>query len=72
MRAIPKPDFWTRAYASRPVKVFWILDQKAELDFIPDVNQRLVFLDRDEEMKILVSDFSSGPLVSQQIARKTE
>ena len=72
MRAFPKPDFWKRAYTSKPVKVFWILDQNATLDFIPDFNQRLVFLDPDEEMKILVSDFSSGPLVSDQIARKTE
>ncbi len=71
LRSIPKSDFWRRAYTTRPVKIFWIVDQKTPLAFIPDSKKQLIFSDSSERMKILVSDFPAGPLVSDgQIAVK--
>jgi hypothetical protein len=69
MRAVPKPGFWRHAYTSRPVKIFWVLDQKTPLDFLPDPKKQLIFSDSSEQIEILVSDFPSGPLISgEQIA----
>ncbi len=71
LRSVPDRDFWTRAYTTKPVKVFWVLDREAPLDFIPDSRKQLVFDDSSERMKILVSDFAAGPLVpAEQIAVK--
>jgi hypothetical protein len=70
IRAVPDPEFWQRAYASRPVKVFWVFREDEPLDFIPDKTQ-LVFSDPSERMKILVSDLPAGPFVLDgQVAEK--
>jgi hypothetical protein len=63
LRAVPDPDFWQRAYASRPVKIFWVFRDDEPVDFIPDSSKQLIFSDPSERMKILVSDFPAGPLV---------
>jgi hypothetical protein len=53
------------------VKVFWILDREAPLDFIPDSRKRLICDDSSARMKIIVSDFAAGPLATaEQIAVK--
>ena len=71
-RPLPKPGLWKRAYISRPVRIFWILDDRDPnpLSFIPDSNKQLIFSDPIERVKILASDFSVGPLLStDQLAR---
>ena len=71
LRSLPQADFWGRAYTTKPVKIFWVLNQDSTLDFIPDSRKQLIFSDPSERMKILVSEFPPGPLVSgNQVAGK--
>jgi hypothetical protein len=66
LRAVPDADFWTRAYTSKPVKVFWVFHQDESLDFIPDSRKQLIFSDSSERTKIVMSDFPAGPLVLEE------
>lgn len=61
MRKLPRADFWQTAYTSRPLKVFWALNDNDRLwQVIPQTNRRLVFEDRFEKTKIYESDLPSG------------
>ena len=71
-RPFPNVDFWKRAYTTQPLKVFWVLDQKTPLDFIPASNQKLVFSDSFEKIKILVSDLPAGPIFSEATGGKPD
>ncbi len=62
-RPFPDVQFWSRAYTAQPLKIFWIINEDASLDFIPASNQRLVFSDSFERTKILASDFPAGRLI---------
>ncbi len=71
LRSLPQADFWGHAYTTKPVKIFWVVNEDANLDFIPDSKKQLIFSDSSEKMKILVSDFPPGRLVpSNQVAAK--
>lgn len=63
-RPLPNPVFWNSAYTTRPVKIFWVVDQRTPLRFIPDSNKRLVFSDPIERTKIVASEFAAGPISS--------
>jgi hypothetical protein len=70
-RVFPHGDFWSKAYTTRPVKIFWVLNQASRLDFVSASNQVLVFADPIERTKILVSDFPAGKLSSGEPATQT-
>ena len=61
MRKLPRADFWQTAYTSRPLKVFWALNDNDQLwQVIPQTNRKLVFEDKFEKTKIYESDLPSG------------
>ncbi|MGH9930238.1 MAG: hypothetical protein ACREA9_13580 [Pyrinomonadaceae bacterium] len=62
-RPFPDVQFWNSAYAAQPVRIFWVINEDASLDFIPASNKRLVFSDSFERTKILASDFPAGRLI---------
>lgn len=64
LRPLPNPAFWRRAYTTRPVKIFWVVDAGTPLRFIPDSNKQLLFSDPIERMKVVASDFPVGPISS--------
>ena len=70
-RVFPQAAFWSSAYTTTPVKIFWVLSQESKLDFIPESNKTLVFADPIERTRILVSDFPAGSLSSGELATQT-
>jgi hypothetical protein len=62
--------YWKEAYTSRPVKIFWVLDDpsasvtKDSLKTIPDSNLKVVFTDTFEKTLILESNFPAGHRLS--------
>jgi hypothetical protein len=56
MRPIPNIEFWRAALTSRPVRVFWVLDTSITLSFIPEANSQVLYEDRFERSKIIMSD----------------
>jgi hypothetical protein len=63
-RPFPSLDFLGRAFTTTPVKIFWIVDEKRPLRFLEDSNKHVVFSDPFEQIKIVASDFSAGPLIA--------
>jgi hypothetical protein len=80
VRVYPRPRFWEQAYTSKPVKIFWVVNEGTRLNFVPSSNLRLVYTDPYEKTKILESEFPegyrffSGDLATrvQQIASPTD
>jgi hypothetical protein len=60
IRDFPDRGFWRQAYAGKSVKVFWVLELRTKIDFVPEENLKLVYYDPFEETKILESDFPAG------------
>ena len=61
LRRFPDQDFWQQAHTSRPLKVFWVMNQPGDpLSFVPPENRRQVFSDRYEKTVIFESDFPVG------------
>lgn len=60
MRVFPRQWFWRQAYTSRPVKVFWVVNQDTELNFLSDANQHVVVTDPIEKTKIIGGEFPAG------------
>lgn len=66
LRYFPPIRFWEQAYSSKPVRIYWVLDDRSasmdvsNLAFIPDSNLKTIFLDQFERTRILVSDFPAG------------
>ncbi len=65
LRVLPRIDYWKRAHTSAQVKVFWVLNDKTNLGFVPSNNLRVVFSDPVERTKILVSDFTAGQIFTE-------
>jgi hypothetical protein len=59
-RRLPRRVFWNSAFTSKPVRVFWVLDQDTRFDFVPDSNLKLVYSDPYEKTRILESEFPAG------------
>jgi hypothetical protein len=60
MRVFPEIDYWRHAHTSAPVKIYWVVNDDTNLSFVPTVNQKLVFSDKLERTKILLSSFPSN------------
>jgi hypothetical protein len=70
LRPVPEPSsrFWDRAYTSRPMKLFWVLDRSPRYQpYIPDRMAALgaskpatIFLDQYEKTEIVMSDLPAG------------
>lgn len=69
LRIFPRKKFWERAYTSKAVKVFWVINPRTKLAFVPDANLKVVHSDPFEETNIFESDFQAGyKFSSPQIA----
>lgn len=71
-RPFPSVDYLRRAFTTKPVKIFWIVNQKRPLLFVPDSNKQLVFSDPFEQIKIVASHFPAGPLIAAGQNAETE
>jgi hypothetical protein len=60
LRIFPRKKFWERAYTSKAVKVFWVVNPRTKLDFIPNANLRMIHSDPFEETNIFESNFQAG------------
>lgn len=57
LRVMHDEDFWRVAYTSRPIKIFWLLNEADALRFVPTDNRRAVWFDPFEKTVIFESDF---------------
>lgn len=62
LRVWHRKEFWERAYTSKPVKVFWVIENNTKVDFLPTQEQKIVFQDPYERTKIIAFDFPEGQL----------
>jgi hypothetical protein len=60
LRVFSRPDYWSKAYTSRAVRVFWVVNENTDLDFLDDSSQHVVFSDPVERTKIVQTDFPAG------------
>ena len=60
MRIFPTTDYWKQAHTSTPVRVYWVLNEQTDLNFVQPANQKLVYIDPVEQTKILVSEFPAS------------
>jgi len=56
-------EFWKTAYAGRPLRVIWVLNDPDAVDFIPESNRRWISDDPYEGTTILMSEFPRGKLM---------
>jgi hypothetical protein len=68
LRVFPRESYWQQAFTSRPVKMFWVLEQDTEIDFVPTDKRQVVYSDRYERTKIVALDFPVGKLFSAEQA----
>jgi hypothetical protein len=67
LRKMPDKKFWSRAYTSRPLKVFWVLNRPSDLpELLPESNRRPVATDVYEKTYIFESDFPAGYRFAKQ------
>jgi hypothetical protein len=59
-RVFPRNEYWHHAYTSAPLKVFWVVNDDTELDFLPKQDQQLVYIDPVERTKIIGAEFPGG------------
>jgi len=60
MRVLSRPEYWARAFTSQPVRVFWVVNENTELNFLHEQDQELLFLDHVEKTKVVVTEFPAG------------
>jgi hypothetical protein len=69
LRLFSLPEYWAKAYTSRPVRVFWVVNENTALDFLADSRQQVVFSDPVEGTKIVRTDLPAGhKFVLNQVA----
>ncbi len=68
-RRLPPKKFWSSAFASKPAKVFWVLDLNTPFDFVPEFDLKLIYEDPFEKTRILTSDFPAGYRFSNTVSR---
>jgi hypothetical protein len=71
LRLFSLPEYWAKAYTSRPVRVFWVVNENTDLGFLYGSSQQVVFSDPVERTKIVRTDFPAGHrFIQNQIAAK--
>jgi hypothetical protein len=60
LRVFPREWYWQQAYTSRPVKVFWVVNQDTELNFLSRTSQHVLVSDPIEKTKIIGAEFPAG------------
>ena len=73
VRVLPNRDYWNQAYTPRPVKVYLVVNQKTDLDFLRGNDRQLIFSDPIEKTKILGAQLLPGhKLIADQTAPPLE
>ena len=60
IRAFPHGEYWNRAYTTVPLKLFWVVNDGTNLDFMNNSDHELVFSDSVERIKIIRAELPAG------------